>query len=147
MAINVQSHARKGFSLMEMMVVIAIIGIIGGMLVPGINKAYKSVQRSTAVSTMRQFKTGITRYQMNIGQLPIKLQDLIKKPKDERASKKWDGPYIGEEDIQAVPEDPWGGKFEYKVTQGGKHPYELFSYGPDGKGSKKEEWINVWDEK
>jgi general secretion pathway protein G len=149
MAITVCSYARKGFSLMEMMVVIAIIGIITALIGPGINKAYKSVQKSSAKTTLQtMFKNGIEKYHRDTLKYPATLKDLIKRPKsgDERVTKKWDGPYVGDEGITEVPEDPWGEKFVYKVIPGGTpHPYELKSWGPNGKGSPKEEWIDVWE--
>ena len=148
MAIAVK-NSRSGFSLMELMIVIVIIGILGGVLAPVLNNALKRARKGTAKATMSQIKVGITRFQSELGRYPTALKDLIKRPKtgEERVTKKWDGPYIGEEGIEEVPEDPWGNKFHYKVNpQGTKRPYELLSYGPNGKGSPKEEWISVWDE-
>ncbi len=148
MMIAEQSHARKGFTLAEMMVVIAIIGIIMALVGPGIYSALKKAEIGSAKTLLKNIKSGVTRYQMDIHQWPAKLIDLVKKPKnlDERLSKKWSGPYVGEQGIKEVPLDPWDGKIEYKLTPNTSHPYELWSYGPNGKGSLKEEWINVWDE-
>jgi general secretion pathway protein G len=83
-------------------------------------------------------------YKTNINSFPPRLKDLIDKPKDERAAKKWQGPYIDKEE---VPEDPCNNKYHYKINaEGAKRPYELLSYGPNGKGSPKTEWISVWEE-
>ena len=149
MAISMQNHTRKGFSLAEMMVVIAIIGIIGGLIGPGIYSALKKAEKGTAKTLLKNIKSGITQYHQDLHQWPPKLIDLVKKPKnlDERLSKKWAGPYVGEEGIKEVPLDPWDGKIEYKLTpQGAGHPYELWSWGPNGKGSPKDEQISVWQE-
>ena len=137
-------YARSGFTILEILIAFMIIGLLGGMLVPALNNIYKNQQKKAAKGTLAGFKKGITLFQMHVGALPTTLKDLIKKPKEERAAKKWEGPYVGE-DLTEVPEDPWGGKFVYKVTPGGKHAYDLYSYGSGGKGSPKDEWIDAWD--
>lgn len=138
-------YARPGFTLMEILIAVMILGLLSALVGPAVMNIYKNQQKRAAKSTLQGFKKGIQMYQMHVGAFPTTLKDLIKKPKDERAMKKWEGPYVGE-DLTEVPEDPWGEKFAYKLTQGGKHPYELYSYGPNGKGSPKEEHIDVWNE-
>jgi general secretion pathway protein G len=138
-------YARPGFTLMEILIAVMILGLLSALVGPAVFSIYKSQQKRAAQSTLQGFKKGIQMYQMHVGGLPATLKDLIKKPKDEKAIKKWEGPYVGE-DLTEVPEDPWNEKFVYKVTPGAKHPYELYSYGPNGKGSPKEEQISVWNE-
>jgi general secretion pathway protein G len=138
---RMRRYARAGFSLMEIMIAVMILGLVLAMVGPALNNAYKKSQKRTAKASMAGFKTAISEYQREVRQLPVKLDDLIRKPKGE--VKGWEGPYLEKE---TMPEDPWGAKFVYKLTpQGGKHPYELYSYGPNGKGAPKEEWISVWD--
>jgi len=138
-------YVRAGFTLMEILIAVAIIGLLGAVMGPALNNIYKNQQKKACKATLRAFKDGIASYQRDVLQMPTTLKDLIKKPKEERAAKKWEGPYVGE-DLTEVPEDPWGEKIMYKLTPGGgKHPYELYSYGPKGKGSPKDEWINVWE--
>lgn len=137
-------NTRSGFTLMELMIVIMIIGLLGGVLAPAVNNALKKAKKGTCKTLLLNLKNGIARYQGEVGQLPLTLKDLIQKPSGER-TKKWDGPYYGEEGIKKVPEDPWNNKFHYKVTAGGQHPYELYSDGPNGKGSPKDEHIGVWE--
>jgi general secretion pathway protein G len=138
-------YVRQGFTLMEILIAVMILGILGAMVGPALNNIYKNQQKKTCKSSLKSFKDAISMYQMHIGQLPATLKDLIKKPREERAAKKWEGPYVGDENTTEIPEDPWNGKFVYKPTPGGKHPYDLFSYGSNGKGSPKDEWISVWD--
>lgn len=138
-------HARAGFTLMEILIAVMILGLLGAMVGPALNNVYKNQQKKATKGSILGMKKGIDMFRNDVGQLPAVLKDLIKKPKEERASKKWSGPYVGDETTTEVPEDSWGGKFMYKVTQGSKYPYELYSYGPNGKGSPKDEWITVWD--
>ena len=147
MAIVLSKNNRSGFSLVELMIVIAIIGLLGAVLAPKVNDALKKARKGTTKTTIMNLKGGIIKYQTDIARYPSSLKDLIKRPKggDERVAKKWDGPYYGDEGDE-LPEDPWGNKFVYKLNQqGSKHPYELYSFGPEGKGAPKEQWISVWD--
>jgi general secretion pathway protein G len=141
--------ARAGFSLMEIMIALAILGFIMAMVGPALQKTLARGKAKTAKNTMMSFKNGIMQYKMDVGQLPSSLKDLIQKPRDERASKKWDGPYIEKssgDEYEELPEDPYNNPFVYKLTPNAKHPYELYSRGPKGPDAPKEEWISVWDE-
>jgi len=124
--------ARPGFTLMEILIAVMILGLLGAMVGPALNNIYKNQQKRATKGNLMGIKKGLDMYKNNIGQWPATLKDLIKKPREERAAKKWEGPYIGDENTKEVPEDSWGGKF--------------YSYGPNGKGAPKDEWISVWDE-
>lgn len=141
---RVKRYARAGFSLMEIMIAVTILGIIMAMVAPALQNTLKKGKARTAKSSLKGFQSAIEQYQMDVGQLPQALKDLIKRPREERAAKKWEGPYLKNEN--EIPEDPFEAPFVYKLTPGGKHPYELYSRGPNGTEAPKEEWINVWDE-
>ena len=138
-------YARAGFTLMEILIAVMIIGLLGALVGPALNNVWKNQQKRGAETSLLGMKKGIQIYKDRILKLPESLKDLIKKPRDEQAAKRWEGPYVGEEGIEEVPKDPWGEDFKYKLTPGAKHPYELYSYGPNGKGSPAEEWIIVWN--
>jgi len=141
-------YTRAGFTLMEILIAVMIIGLLGAMIGPALFNVYKNQQINKTRQDVKGFKDGISMYKMHTNQYPTVLKDLVRRPKssDERVTKKWQGPYIGKEGDTEAPEDAWGNKFSYKVTPGGKHPYELHSWGPNEKGSPKDEWISVWDE-
>jgi general secretion pathway protein G len=138
-------YARAGFSLMEIMIAVMILGLIMGLVGPKVFQMLDNAKITTARSEIKSFKDGITMYKENTGVYPQKLIELGKRPKDEKIAKRWKGPYV---ELEEAPEDPWVNKYYYKVnSEGSKHPYELLSYGPNGKGSPKEEHISVWDAK
>jgi len=140
---NAQSrYARAGFSLMEIMIAITILGLIMAMVGPALQNTLRKGKVRTAKSSLKGFQSAIEEYQMEVGQLPQTLKDLIKKPRE--GAKKWDGPYLKKTD--EIPEDPFNNPYVYKLTPGAKHPYELYSRGPNGADAPKEEWISVWDE-
>ena len=140
---SIMHSMHKGFTLIEIMIAIAIIAIMAAVIGPGIFQYLETAKKSNAKSTIRVLEGAITLYQAQVGQLPANLRDLVKAPRDEKLRKKWEGPYLKQKE---VPTDPWGNKYQYRVTPQGENPYELHSYGPKGKGTPKSEWLSVWDE-
>jgi general secretion pathway protein G len=138
-------YARAGFTLMEILIAVMILGLLGALVGPALNNIYKNQQKRACEASLIGLKKSIQIYKDRVLKYPETLKDLIRKPKDEQAAKRWEGPYTGEEGATEVPKDPWGEDFKYKLTPGTKHPYDLFSYGPNGKGSPKDEEIHVWD--
>lgn len=135
-------YARAGFTLMEILIAVMILGLLGALVGPALNNIYKNQQKRATEASLKGIQKSIQIYKDRVLKLPESLKDLIKKPRDEQAAKRWEGPYVeGDE----VPKDSWGEDFKYKVTPGAAKPYELFSYGPNGKGSPKEEHIDVWN--
>ena len=135
-------RARDGFTLIEIIIAIAIVAILAAVIAPNFIGYIQNARKSSAVSNIKMFQNAIMLYNAHTGQFPTRLKDLVSKPRDERVMKKWQGPYINQKE---VPVDPWGNRYYYKVTPGGQNQYELHSFGPQGKGSPKDEWISVWD--
>jgi general secretion pathway protein G len=142
---NQSVHTRSGFSLMEIMIVVMIVGLFiavgGGAMYRQFNKAKKT----NAKAALNGLKNAVQSYYDDTYQYPQTLNDLLKSPSDEKVAKKWDGPYL---DKPKLPRDPWGKPYQYHVNEGNaEHPYELLSYGgPKGKGELKKNNISVWDE-
>ena len=134
---------RSGFMLIELLIAIAIVAIMVAVVGPNMLKYLENARKSSAQTTVRMLEGALTMFQANTGQFPSSLRDLVKKPRDERVAKKWEGPYLKQKEI---PQDPWGNKYQYRITPQSENPYELYSFGPKGKGTPKNEWINVWDE-
>lgn len=138
------NHAKAGFTLFEIMIAIAIIGGILAILLPQIRNYLARAKTGTAKTELRVLQQGITLYREDIGRYPTRLRDLIKRPADPAIRAKWqEGGYWGGKKEES--EDPWSNRYQYKLTQGGRHPYELYSFGPKGRGAPREEHINVWD--
>lgn len=128
---------RPGFTLIELMIVLAILGLIMYFIVPRFGGMLNKARIRSARLAMGLFKNAITMYKTDIGDYPERLRDLIKRPSDEKAAKKWEGPYFEDKEI---PSDPWGESYRYERTQTG---YDLYSYGPNGKGAPKEEYVRA----
>ncbi len=136
-------YLGDGFTLIELMIAIAIIGILAAVIVPNFMGFLERGKKSNAKSTIRILDHEIFSYYIDIGQYPTVLNDLIKQPVEEKAARKWQGPYLKQKEI---PNDPWGNKYQYQVTPGGEHPYELYSQGSKGRGAQKAARISVWEE-
>lgn len=140
--ICLQRSSKDGFTLIEMMVAIAILAILAVVIAPNFMGYLQTARKTKASATIRTLDQAITLYNIQVGQYPQSLKDLVRRPTDEKLAYKWqEGGYLKGKEI---PVDPWGNTFKYRLTPGQEHPYELYSYGPNGPGAPKVEWIDVW---
>ena len=122
-----------GFTLLEILVVLAIIGLLVGLVVSNTDKIFGQSQEAVAKIFVRDsLKTPLTRYRIDLGDYPSTnegLAALVVSPNN--AADKWRGPYL---DVTGgkLPVDPWGQPYEYRYP-GVKNPggYDLYSRGPD----------------
>jgi general secretion pathway protein G len=123
----------RAFSLIEILVVLAIIGLLIGLVVSNTDKIFGQSQEAVAKIFVRDsMKTPLVRYRMDFGDYPSTaegLAALIVAPNG--AGEKWRGPYVDAAGGK-VPSDPWGQPYEYRYP-GVKNPgsYDLFSKGID----------------
>ena len=119
---------HAGFTLLELLVVIVIIGLLAGYVAP---RYFSQVGRSevqVARAQIESLEKALDQYRLDMRRYPSSeegLQALIAKPASAEA---WSGPYLK----KAVPSDPWGRPYVYR-TPGTKGDFELISYGRDGK--------------
>jgi len=138
-------HANKGFSLIEIMLVVIIIGILAAMAVPRLVGRSKEA-RMTAAKTEINSNIGVALdlYELDNGQYPSTeqgIEALLKKPSSSPTPVNWNGPYL-----KKMPKDPWGNKYIYRCP--GDHnieDYDLFSAGPDGLEGGGDD-INNWQD-
>ncbi len=142
MSHTAQRGLRAGFSLIEIVIAVSIIGIIMAVLIPGYQRTQERAQRKTTQIALRNVKSAIQQYKNDIRAYPETLYDLLNKPDNEQSARKWEGPYL-ESESQLL--DGFKNELQYDPTPGGEHPYELYSWGPNGEGSPEEEHISVWD--
>ena len=118
--------AFSGFTLLELLVVMLIIGLLAGYVAP---KYFAQVGKSEikiARAQIDAFDKALDQYRLDTGHYPTTeqgLNALVTKPANEP---KWEGPYLK----KAVPPDPWGNPYVYKIP--GEHgEFDLISYGKD----------------
>lgn len=122
---------QSGFTLLEMIVVLVIIGLIMGLVGPRLFGQADKAKVQTAETQVKMLRGALQTMRLDIGRVPTAeegLALLVNPPSDSRIAKRWQGPYL-EEDL---PLDPWGNPFQYSATASGNLPFSLFSYGADG---------------
>ena len=118
----------KGFTLLELLVVIVIIGLLAGYVAP---RYFSQVGRSeiqVAKAQIEALEKALDQFRLDTRHYPSLeqgLDALVTRPTNEP---NWSGPYLK----KAVPSDPWGHPYVYRVP-GEKSEFQLFSYGRDGK--------------
>ena len=127
---------QAGFTLVELLIVIVIIGLLGSLVAPEMFSKVGSSKQSTAKAQMQMLETSLDTYYLDIGEYPSSLSEL-------RSSEKpgWDGPYIRKD----IPNDPWGNPYLLDVPGSNGAPYTLRSLGKDGRqgGEGENEDIEV----
>ena len=136
------STKQAGFTLIEILIAIAIVAIVAATTGPYLMGKIQSARISTAKTSLRNIQAQIDLFNADTGAYPETLKDLVRRPVNEEIAKNWVTPYIKDE---KKLNDPWGNKYNYQLTPDQEHPYELSSYGPKGKSSPKAERISVWN--
>ena len=122
----------RGFTLLEMIVVLVIIGLIMGLIGPRLFGQADKAKVQTADTQVRMLKGALETMRLDIGRFPNEqegLRLLTERPTDERLSTRWTGPYLDE----AVPPDPWGNPYQYSPAGSASYAITLYSTGADGK--------------
>ncbi len=125
------SSARRGeagFTLVEILVVITIIGLIMGLVGPRVLNYLSESKVKTAVIQIQSLSSALDLYFLDVGRYPTTAQGLAALVQKPAAASAWNGPYLKND---AVPNDPWGHPYLYRSPS--EHgPYEIVSYGSDG---------------
>lgn len=140
-----RSSRRSAFTLLEILVVLAIIGLLAGLAISNSDKIFGSSQEAVARVFVRDsLRTSLVRYRIDLGDYPSTaegMQALITAPANK--AERWRGPYIDTPGSK-LPVDPWSEPYQYRYpgvkNKGG---YDLFSKGPD-KAEGTEDDIGNW---
>ncbi len=136
-----------GFTLIELMVVIVILGILAGLIVPRIMGRPDEAKQLKAKMQIESMETALKLYKLDNGSYPSTdqgLEALVTKSETPPVPRKWrDGGYL---EKGRVPVDPWGNTFVY-LSPGVHGDYDISSYGADGVngGDGKNSDINNWE--
>jgi len=115
---------QSGFTMMELLIVIVILGLLTSLVAPKFFDKLGTAERGVASAQMSAFETALDTYRLDMGKYPAKLEDLRS-----GTEKRWDGPYLP----KAIPMDPWGNPYVYKIPGEDGQPYLIMSYAADGK--------------
>jgi len=137
----------RGFSLIELMVVIVILGILAGLVMPRLMGRTDDAKLVKAKVDISALETGLKLYKLDNGEYPTTeegLKALVEPPDKQGGSENWKkGGYL---EKRFVPKDPWGRKYIY-LSPGTHGDYDIVSYGADGVpgGEGKNKDIKSWE--
>lgn len=119
-------NAKSGFTLIEILLVVVIIGILAAVAVPRLGGRVRQSQEAAAKASIDAIGLALRLYEVDNGAYPASLQNLMTAP---GAVPNWRGPYLE----KGIPKDPWGNDFIY-AHPGSRNPkgYDLHSMGADG---------------
>ena len=130
-------RSKRGFTLVEIMLVVVIIGILAALVIPKIAGNTERARVTAAQADINGgIKSALGQYEVDIGFYPKSLNDLLVAPAN---AKNWHGPYLDK-----LPVDPWGNPYVYYFP--GKHNpngYDLLSIGPDQKEGTEDD-VGNW---
>ncbi|MFN0160526.1 MAG: type II secretion system major pseudopilin GspG [Burkholderiales bacterium] len=121
-------RAVRGFTMLELMIVVAIIGLLAAMAGPRVAAYLRKADATAAQAQISLLAKSLEAYRAIVGRYPTTeqgLRALTERPGDEP---RWNGPYLD----RAVPPDPWGRTYIYRAPGASGRDFDLISYGRDG---------------
>ena len=132
----------RGFTLMELLLVLVIIGLLAALVGPTLYQRIKPAKESAARAQIENFSTALDGFYIDVGRYPTPQEGLKALRTKPEGVERWNGPYLKKE----VPADPWGTQYVYN-SPGRNGGYEIVSFGADGRegGENENADINSWE--
>jgi len=134
-----RNKLQRGFTLVELLLVLVILALIAGLVLPGIIGKAEGAKVRAASSQISRISMAVESFYLDTGTTPDSLQELVDEPGDVTG---WNGPYIK----SSILKDPWGREYEFRSP--GQHgDFDIYSYGADGQqgGEGKNADITSWE--
>ena len=122
-----QRDRDGGFTLVELLVVLVILGLVMGLVAPRVLGYLTSSRERATELQIRSLGSALDLYFLDVGRYPTSAQGLGALVQQPAGVARWNGPYVQQ---ATVPSDPWGNPYDYKVDQSGR--YAIVSFGEDG---------------
>jgi len=136
-----QGNQRKGFTLVELLVVMVMIALLAALVGPRLFPKVGKGKQSAAKAQIELFGQALDQFRLDAGRYPT-TQEGLSALVNNTGIAKWDGPYLK----KGVPNDPWDKQYHYQCP-GNHGDYDLFSYGRDGSpgGDGEDKDVNSWE--
>lgn len=133
----------KGFTLIELLVVIVIIGLLASLVTPKLFNKLGTAKEKTAKAQIEMIVTALDAFKLDVGRYPTADEKIEVLWRDPGTIRGWKGPYLP----KPVAADPWDNPYFYKSPGNDRKPFELKSFGADGKegGDGENKDISAWD--
>jgi general secretion pathway protein G len=131
--------SSEGFTLVELLLVLVILALIGGLVLPGIIGKAEGAKVKAASSQIDRLSMAVESYYLDTGATPDSLDVLVNESGDVSG---WNGPYVKQSSLK----DPWGREYVYRYP-GDHGDFDIYSLGADGQpgGEDKNADINSWE--
>ena len=123
-----RTRSTAGFTLIEMMVVLVIIGLLMGIVGPRVIRQSEVAKVKAARIQIETLGTALDTFRLDVGRYPNSQEGLAALRQRPFGVDRWDGPYLKKD----VPKDPWDHPYYYRSPGEAGRPYDLLSYGADG---------------
>jgi len=134
--VNTRRNRRRGFTLMEVLLVLAILVVLGSMVTVGYMQIQRNANKDAAKGQIGLLENAVDLYALNVGTCPTTQQGLSAlrtAPSELKNVAKWAGPYLKEE----LPVDPWGQPYQYEQISADE--FKIWSNGPDGQQGSEDD--------
>ena len=133
---------QAGFTLVELLVVMVILGLLVALVAPNYIGRVDSAKRDAARAQIENLGAALDMFRLDVGRYPNSQEGLTALRQRPAGLDRWDGPYLKKD----VPKDPWGTQYIYR-SPGEREAYDLVSHGADGVAGGNEEGadINSWE--
>lgn len=132
--------SNKGFTLIELMLVVIIIGVIAAIAVPRLTGNTQKAKVTATKQSISSLSMALDNFELGVGRFPTSeegIQALLVRPPSLTEDSGWDGPYMREE-----PLDAWNRKLTYKYPGEKSVDYDIISQGPDGQEGSADDITN-----
>jgi general secretion pathway protein G len=132
-----------GFTLMELLVVLAILGLLMSLVGPQVLKQLGGAKTKTALIQIRDLEQALEMYKLDVGRFPNTTQGLTALVEKPGGAAGWNGPYLKN---GKLPQDPWGSSYLYKYP-GDRAEFDIYTLGQDGSpgGEGEDRDVGNWE--
>lgn len=138
---QISRRRRRGFTLIEVLLVLAILVILAGLSVVAIANVQGNANNRLAKGQIGSLQSAMDMYKLDVNAYPttaVGLNALVAPPSDLKNPNKWKGPYVTN---GTLPTDPWGNPYQYELI--GPRQYKIFSAGEDGEPNTADDISNM----